>query len=69
MIKNRDFLLSELFGRQALNFDERAKIDFHTVLLSYIVIRRLLRSLFGLRNEDFFYFQCTKNLKPKCCSL
>ena len=39
MIKNRDFLLSELFGRQALNFDERAKIDFHTVLLSYIVIK------------------------------
>ena len=29
MIKNRDFLLSELFGRQALNFDERANRFSH----------------------------------------
>ena len=42
MIQYRDLLLSELFCRQALNFDERAEINFHTVLLSNVEIRRLL---------------------------
>ena len=41
-IQNRDFLLSELFCRQALNFDERAEINFHTVLLGDVVVRRFL---------------------------
>lgn len=60
MIKNRDFLLSELFGRQALNFDERAEINFHTVLLSNIIIWRLFRSRLRLRYEDFFIFNVLK---------
>ena len=34
MIKNRYFLLSEFFRRDALNLDEGAEIYFYTILFS-----------------------------------
>ena len=42
VVQNRDFLLSELFGRHTFHLNERAKIDFHTVLLCNVVVRRFL---------------------------
>ena len=43
MIKNRYFLLSEFFRRDALNLDEGAEIYFYTILFSNVVIRIKLK--------------------------
>ena len=42
VIQNRHFLLSEFFSRYTFHLNKRAKINFHTVLLGDVVVRRFL---------------------------
>ena len=42
VIQDRHFLLSEFFSRYTFHLNKRAKINFHTVLLGDVVVRRFL---------------------------